>query len=270
MSKFLDLDGLRYFFTKIRSQFDSRYYKQEQIDTMLSGKSDTSHNHDSRYYTESEIDTKLSGKANSSHTHDDRYYTESEMDTKLSGKANSSHTHTKSQITDFSHTHDDRYYTESEMDTKLSAKANLASPTFTGTPKAPTASKDAHSTQIATTAFVTNQMALIKKDFNPEGSGWTSQWRGTFVISSKVSNEGIATINLIFTPSTDFHGGTVMAEGLPTPAVNTYSPAIAADKTVASLYVNTSGRLLASHQLESDKQYRWSITYYCTNADYYE
>lgn len=33
-------------------------------------------------------------------------------------------------------------------------KANLASPTFTGTPKAPTASKGTNTTQIATTAFV--------------------------------------------------------------------------------------------------------------------
>lgn len=36
----------------------------------------------------------------------------------------------------------------------LSAKANLASPTFTGTPKAPTAPKGTNTTQIATTAFV--------------------------------------------------------------------------------------------------------------------
>jgi hypothetical protein len=36
----------------------------------------------------------------------------------------------------------------------ISGKANLASPTFTGTPKAPTASADTNTTQIATTAFV--------------------------------------------------------------------------------------------------------------------
>lgn len=38
----------------------------------------------------------------------------------------------------------------------LSAYAKLASPTFTGTPKAPTASKGTSTTQIATTAFVNN------------------------------------------------------------------------------------------------------------------
>lgn len=36
----------------------------------------------------------------------------------------------------------------------ISGKANLASPTFTGTPKAPTASAGTNTTQIATTAFV--------------------------------------------------------------------------------------------------------------------
>lgn len=41
------------------------------------------------------------------------------------------------------------------MNTSVNAKANLASPTFTGTPKAPTvASATDNSTNIATTAFV--------------------------------------------------------------------------------------------------------------------
>lgn len=41
----------------------------------------------------------------------------------------------------------------------LNAKAALASPTFTGTPKAPTASAGTNTTQIATTAFVTTAVA---------------------------------------------------------------------------------------------------------------
>lgn len=40
------------------------------------------------------------------------------------------------------------------INTALAAKAPLASPTFTGTPKAPTAAAGTNSTQIATTAFV--------------------------------------------------------------------------------------------------------------------
>lgn len=42
---------------------DIRYYTKSQIDTSLSGKSDTSHNHDSRYYTETESDGLLDSKA---------------------------------------------------------------------------------------------------------------------------------------------------------------------------------------------------------------
>ena len=42
----------------------------------------------------------------------------------------------------------------------LGSKANLASPTFTGTPKAPTAASGTNTTQIATTAFV--QAALLQ------------------------------------------------------------------------------------------------------------
>lgn len=41
----------------------------------------------------------------------------------------------------------------------LTAYAKLASPTFTGTPKAPTASAGTNTTQIATTAFVTTAVA---------------------------------------------------------------------------------------------------------------
>ena len=45
--------------------------------------------------------------------------------------------------------------------TSVNAKAPLASPTFTGTPKAPTAAAGTSSTQIATTAFVMNAIAAI-------------------------------------------------------------------------------------------------------------
>ena len=45
------------------------------------------------------------------------------------------------------------------LQTALDAKAPLASPTLTGTPKAPTASAGTNTTQIATTAFVTTAVA---------------------------------------------------------------------------------------------------------------
>lgn len=43
----------------------------------------------------------------------------------------------------------------------LALKAAIASPTFTGTPKAPTAAAGTNNTQIATTAFVANAIAAI-------------------------------------------------------------------------------------------------------------
>lgn len=51
------------------------------------------------------------------------------------------------------------YTTTSNLNTELNKKANLASPTFTGTPKATTPSTSDNSTRIATTAFV---QALLK------------------------------------------------------------------------------------------------------------
>jgi hypothetical protein len=45
------------------------------------------------------------------------------------------------------------------IETAVGTKADLASPTFTGTPAAPTASAATDSTQLATTAFVQDQKA---------------------------------------------------------------------------------------------------------------
>lgn len=47
----------------------------------------------------------------------------------------------------------------SAIQTQLTAKANTASPTFTGTPVAPTAATGTNTTQIATTAFVNAEIA---------------------------------------------------------------------------------------------------------------
>ena len=47
------------------------------------------------------------------------------------------------------------------VDASLNLKANLASPTFTGTPNAPTASYDNSSNQIATTGFVQGRISAI-------------------------------------------------------------------------------------------------------------
>jgi hypothetical protein len=51
--------------------------------------------------------------------------------------------------------------TLSEIATAIGLKADIASPTFTGTPAAPTAAVDTTTTQLATTAFVIGQAASV-------------------------------------------------------------------------------------------------------------
>lgn len=70
-----------------------------------------------------------------------------DLTTGLNGKANSSHTHTMANITDLS--------------AAMNAKANLASPTFTGAPKAPTPAQTVNDTTLATTAFVKAAIAAL-------------------------------------------------------------------------------------------------------------
>lgn len=55
----------------------------------------------------------------------------------------------------------DTFYTETEADALLAAKAPLASPTFTGTPLAPTQTPGTNTTSIATTAFVQAAVAAL-------------------------------------------------------------------------------------------------------------
>mgnify|MGYP003585396023 CR=1 FL=1 len=93
-------------------------YTGSQIDALLAGKSDITHNHDSAY-------------APITHTHDDRYYTETEMNSLLSGKSDTTHNHDATYAT-LSHTHDDRYYTESETTTLLGGYLPLTGGTLTG------------------------------------------------------------------------------------------------------------------------------------------
>lgn len=70
-----------------------------------------------------------------------------DLTTGLNGKANSSHTHTMDNITGLS--------------AAMNAKANLASPTFTGAPKAPTPAQTVNDTTLATTAFVKSAIAAL-------------------------------------------------------------------------------------------------------------
>lgn len=59
-------------------------------------------------------------------------------------------------------------------------RAPLASPTFTGTPKAPTATAGTNNTQIATTAFVTNAIATALTG--------AASFQGTIINNTTISN----------------------------------------------------------------------------------
>jgi hypothetical protein len=65
---------------KLDASAMTSYSSATEVNTALSGKSDTGHTHDDRYYTKTEVNTALSGKSDTSHTHDDRYYTKTEQD----------------------------------------------------------------------------------------------------------------------------------------------------------------------------------------------
>jgi hypothetical protein len=61
----------------------------------------------------------------------------------------------------------------------VNTKADLVSPTFTGTPLAPTASPGTNTTQISTTAFVAAAIAATKEALYPVGSIYTNATNAT-------------------------------------------------------------------------------------------
>jgi hypothetical protein len=61
----------------------------------------------------------------------------------------------------------------------VNTKADLVSPTFTGTPLAPTASPGTNNTQISTTAFVAAAIAATKEALYPVGSIYTNATNAT-------------------------------------------------------------------------------------------
>lgn len=81
-TKFLDNVGLTHLFEKINAKFSKLGHTHTKSDI-----TDFTHSHNDLYYGKAEVDSKLSGKSNTSHTHDDRYYTESEINAKLAAEA---------------------------------------------------------------------------------------------------------------------------------------------------------------------------------------
>ncbi len=73
----------------------------------------------------------------------------------------------------------------SAIQTQLDAKAPLASPTFTGTPAAPTASPGTNTTQVATTAFVATSYAPLA---SPTFTGAPSLPTGTTAVTQSAND----------------------------------------------------------------------------------
>ncbi len=111
------------------------------------------------------LDKTAVGLANVDNTSDANKPISSATQTALNAKANTSHTHAESDITN--------------LTTDLSAKAPLASPTFTGTPAAPTAAAATNTTQVATTAFVTTAVSNSASTKVTNAGGAAGLWKGT-------------------------------------------------------------------------------------------
>ena len=83
--------------------------------------------------------------------------------------------------------------------TAVATKADIASPTFTGTPAAPTATAGTNTTQVATTAFVGTAVSNAVNAYDAALTVSTSQIENNAVTNSKLSVSA-AIDNLGFTP----------------------------------------------------------------------
>lgn len=187
------------------------------------------HNHDDRYYTETEVDSKLSGKSDTSHSHADATTTASGMmsaadktkldgvetganktvvdsalsststnpvqnkaiQSALSGKSDTSHTHTLTALgaAASDHTHDDRYYTETEVDTKLASKSDT-SHTHTLTALGAAASDHSHDDRYYTETEMDTKLSG-KSDTSHSHSVATTTTDGMMSAADKTKLDGL-------------------------------------------------------------------------------
>lgn len=105
------------------------------------------------------------------------------------GSLDNPHSVTKAQVGlgNVDNTSDVNKPVSTATQTALNLKANLVSPTFTGTPEAPTASVGTSSTQIATTAFVNAEIA----------NDTYSKSQIDTALDLKVDDTEIASVNLL-------------------------------------------------------------------------
>lgn len=76
------------------------------------------------------------------------------------------------------------------LETAITTKADIASPAFTGSPTAPTASAGTNNTQLATTAFVTGAITTATTDLTTVDLGdWAITVSGTSLVFSYQSTD---------------------------------------------------------------------------------
>lgn len=119
----------------------------------------------------------------------------------------------------------------------LNLKANIASPTFTGSPKAPTAAKGTNNTQIATTAFVMAAVNAISSQgkivsYSLAQNGYI-KWDIGFILQW-----GEATLNSAKTLPISFSQAAYCAVGTPQGAVNTDNTIIQKISTNSVTFAN--------------------------------
>ena len=98
------------------------YYNKSEVNTLLNGKSDTSHNHDTAYASKNHNhDTAYASK---NHNHEKDYYNKSEVNTLLNGKSDTSHNH-NSAYASKNHNHDSAYASKDHNhDTAYASKSH--------------------------------------------------------------------------------------------------------------------------------------------------
>ena len=139
---------------------------------------------------------------------------------------------------------------KSQVDSLLSAKAPLASPTFTGSPTAPTAVAGTNSTQIATTAFVNDAIAgfgagdMSKSTYDTDNDGKVDAAE----TADAVPWSGITGKPTSFTPSSHSHS-IAQVTGLQT-ALNAKaalaSPALTGSPTAPTATAGTNTTQIAT------------------------
>lgn len=140
--------------------------------------------------------------------------------------------------------------------TAVATKADLASPTFTGTPVAPTAAAGTNTTQIATTAFVGAAITAYDTALTVSASQieadavTTAKILDANVTSAKLANSGVTAAS--YGTSTAVPTIAVNAKGQITSASDTTIPLLGVSQTwqevsrsIGTTYTNSTGKPIA-------------------------